>query len=164
MDWVKLSSGVNILSSAELDDFTIGKIMNIYSQFVYYLPESIFFLNLCFNILILNCGYEEEQWIMTMIVYSYLSLPALLIFIQLCILHNWKKKYKLLPKLQLHFIQNIIHRSWIDSVKIQHENRTNPQNLNADKIMCLISSQIQNYVMSIKEFALVFNVSFSSVF
>lgn len=34
MDWAKLSSGVNFLSSAELHDFTVGKIMNIYNHFV----------------------------------------------------------------------------------------------------------------------------------
>lgn len=77
-----------------------------------------------------------------MTVHCYLSLLALLIYIQLHILHEWKKKYKLLPKLQLHFIQNVIHRSLVYSVKIQHENKINPQNLNTDKIMCLISSQI----------------------
>jgi len=43
MDWTKLSSGVNFLSLAELHDFTVGKIMNTYNQFVCYQHESIFF-------------------------------------------------------------------------------------------------------------------------
>ena len=97
-----------------------------------------------------------------MTVYSYLSLPALLISIQLHILQEWKKIYKILPKLQLHFIQNVIHKLLL--VWKFNVNLTNAQNLSVDKIMCLISSQIQNYIISMKEFALVFNVSFSSVF
>lgn len=51
----------------------------------------------------------------------------------------------------------------IGSVKIQHENRTELQNIKCDKIMCLISSQIQNYVVSFRDFALVSNIPFSSM-
>lgn len=61
MDWAKLPFRINSLSSAE-DEFTIVKVMNIYDQFVCCLPESIFFFfNLCFNTLIIKCGYKEEQ-------------------------------------------------------------------------------------------------------
>lgn len=114
-----------------------------------------FFFNLCFNILIIKCGYKEEQRIVTMTFYHSLSLPALLIFIQLHVLYVWKS-----TNLFLNWSYALLKMSLTNCVKIQHENWINPQNLNTDKIMCLISFQIQNCLMSVKEFALFCNTSF----
>lgn len=50
----------------------------------------------------------------------------------------------------------------IGSVKI-HENKTDLQKIKSDKIMCLVSSQIQNYVVFFRDFAFDSNISFSSM-